>query len=221
MRKRSCKSRRASVSSTPQGRRPRTLASFLARHGVRQPDEITSKLIALASAALPPTPNRLTALQRTLLTTVDLRQCLVRNAHVLPSQAALLLASTSYAMLTSIPGIGFTLASGMAAKLGDPSRLSKVDSLCAFAGFVPHAFQSGGPDSPAAQGHAPRPVATTSSRTGRFKARKKSISTARLNSRTVSPVGMPTASMASSPPLVATCVSYALLSSTRSPIWTL
>lgn len=136
-------------------RRPRTLAAFLARHGVRQPDEIAAKLIALASGALPPAPNRLTALQRTLSATVDLRQCLARNANELRSQAALLLASTSYAMLTSIPGIGFTLASGMAAELGDPSRLSKVDSLCAFAGIVPRTFQSGGPDSPAAQGHAP------------------------------------------------------------------
>lgn len=136
-------------------RRPRTLASFLARHGVRQPDEIAAKLIALASSALPPAPNRLTALQRTLSATVDLRQCLTRNANELRCQAAALLASTPYSMLTSIPGIGFTLASGMAAELGDPSRLSKVDSLCAFAGIVPRTFQSGGPDSPAAQGHSP------------------------------------------------------------------
>ena len=64
-------------------------------------------------------------------------------------------AYSPYAMLTSIPGIGFTLASGMAAELGDPSRLSSVDSLCAFAGIVPRTFQSGGPDKPAFQGHAP------------------------------------------------------------------
>lgn len=136
-------------------RRPRSLATFLARHGVRQPDEIAAKLIALASKALPPTPSRLSALQRTLSATVDLRQCLARNANELRCQAALLLASTPYAMLTSIPGIGLTLASGMAAELGDPSSLSKVDSLCAFAGIVPRTFQSGGPDHPAAQGHAP------------------------------------------------------------------
>ena len=136
-------------------RRPRTLATFLARHGVRQPDEIAAKLIVLATGALPPAPERLSALQRTLSATVDLRQCLTRNANELRSQAALLLASTPYAMLTSIPGIGFTLASGMAAELGDPSYLSGVDSLCAFAGIVPRTFQSGGPDKPASQGHAP------------------------------------------------------------------
>jgi len=136
-------------------RRPRTLAAFLARHGVRQPDEIAAKLIALASGALPPAPQRLAALQRTLSATVDLRQCLTRNANELRCQAAILLASTPYAMLTSIPGIGFTLAAGMAGELGHPLRLSGVDSLCAFAGIVPHTFQSGGPDQPACQGHTP------------------------------------------------------------------
>lgn len=136
-------------------RRPRTLAAFLARRRVRQPDEIAAKLIALASGALPPAPQRVAALQRSLSATVDLRQCLTRNANELRSQAAILLASTPYAMLTSIPGIGFTLASGMAAELGDPSRLSRLDSLCAFAGIVPRTFQSGGPDQPACQGHTP------------------------------------------------------------------
>ncbi len=136
-------------------RRPRTLAAFLARHGVRAPDEIAAKLIALASGALPPAPHRLAALQRTLASTVDLRECLARNASGLREHAAILLASTPYSMLTSISGIGFTLAAGMAGELGNPIRLSPVDSLCAFAGIVPHTFQSGGPDQPACQGHTP------------------------------------------------------------------
>jgi Transposase IS116/IS110/IS902 family len=127
----------------------------LARHGVRSPDEIAAKLVALASGALPPAPHRLAALQRTLASTADLRECLARNASELRAQAAILLASTPYSMLTSIPGIGFTLAAGMAGELGDPVRLSPVDSLCAFAGIVPHTFQSGGPDQPACQGHTP------------------------------------------------------------------
>lgn len=136
-------------------RRPRTLAAFLARHGVRAPDEIAAQLIALASGALPPAPHRLAALQRTLAATVDLRECLARNANELRTHAAILLASTPYAMLTSISGIGFTLAAGTAGELGNPIRLSPVDSLCAFVGIVPHTFQSGGPDQPACQGHTP------------------------------------------------------------------
>jgi hypothetical protein len=84
-----------------------------------------------------------------------LRECLTRNANALRQQAALLLATTPYALLTSIPGIGFTLASGIAGELGDPRRLSSLDSLCAYAGIVPSTFQSGGPDQPASQGHTP------------------------------------------------------------------
>lgn len=72
----------------------------------------------------------------------------------LRAEAALLLATTPYVMLTSIPGIGFVLAAGLAGELGEPSCLSKLDSLCAYAGIVPRTFQSGGPDSPAIQGHA-------------------------------------------------------------------
>jgi hypothetical protein len=136
-------------------RRPRTLCAFLARHHVRDPEEVAAQLIALASRALPPAAHRLAALQSTLAATVDLRECLLRNADQLRQQAAILLAGTPYSVLTSIRGIGFTLAAGMAAELGDPSRLSPVDSLCAFAGIVPRTLQSGGPDQPASQGHTP------------------------------------------------------------------
>lgn len=57
-------------------RRPLTLASFLARHGIRQSDEAAAKIITLASNALPPAPQRLSALQHALTATVDLRECL-------------------------------------------------------------------------------------------------------------------------------------------------
>ena len=72
----------------------------------------------------------------------------------LRTEAAVTLATTPYAMLTSIPGIGFVLAAGIAGELGDPKRLAPLDSLCGYAGIVPKTFQSGGPDSPAVQGHA-------------------------------------------------------------------
>ena len=134
-------------------RRPRTLAAFLGRHHIHQPEEVAAKLITLASTALPPEASRLAGLQRVLAATVDLRQCLSRNADQLREQAAILLASTPYSMLTSIPGIGFTLASGMAGELGNPNQLGSLDSLCCFAGIIPSTSQSGGPDQPAQQGH--------------------------------------------------------------------
>ncbi|WP_200393103.1 IS110 family transposase [Roseibacillus ishigakijimensis] len=134
-------------------RRPSALTKTLRTHLVHHPEETASQLITLAQKALPPQPHRTPSLQRSLTATVDLYQCLDRNAHELKIQAALTLATTPYALLTSIPGIGFVLASGLAGELGEPSQLRKLDSLCAYAGIVPRTHQSGGPDSAALQSH--------------------------------------------------------------------
>ena len=135
-------------------RKPSSLANLLRRHRVHQPDETASQIILLAREALPPAAHRIATLQRTLAATVDLYVCLQRNALELRVEAALTLATTPYVMLTSISGIGFILAAGLAGELGDPKHLGKLDSLCAYAGIVPRTHQSGGPDSPAVQGHA-------------------------------------------------------------------
>lgn len=135
-------------------RKPASLAGTLRRHRVHEPDEVASKIIALARSALPPAPERVATLQRTLAAAADLHQCLGRNAAELRAEAALALLTTPYALLTSIPGIGFVLAAGVAGELGDPGRLGGIDSLCAYAGIVPRTYQTGGPDSPAVQGRA-------------------------------------------------------------------
>ena len=135
-------------------RKVTSLANLLRRHRVQLPDETAAQLILLAREALPPAAHRVATLQRTLSATVDLYECLQRNASELRVDAALTLATTPYVMLTSIPGIGFVLAAGLAGELGDPKHLGKLDSLCAYAGIVPRTLQSGGPDSPAVQGHA-------------------------------------------------------------------
>ena len=135
-------------------RKVTSLANLLRRHRVQLPDETAAQIILLARAALPPAAHRIATLQRTLAATVDLYQCLQRNAVELRADAALTLATTPYVMLTSIPGIGFVLAAGLAGELGNPKHLGKLDSLCAYAGIVPRTLQSGGPDSPAVQGHA-------------------------------------------------------------------
>ena len=71
-----------------------------------------------------------------------------------PPHRGRILATTPYALLTSIPGIGFVLAAGIAGELGEPRHLAKTDSLCAYAGIVPRTHQSGGPDSAAIQSSA-------------------------------------------------------------------
>jgi transposase len=135
-------------------RKVTSLANLLRRHRVQLAEETASQIILLAREALPPTAHRVATLQRTLTATVDLYECLQRNALELRADAALTLVTTPYVMLTSIPGIGFVLAAGLAGELGDPKHLGKLDSLCAYAGIVPRTLQSGGPDSPAVQGHA-------------------------------------------------------------------
>lgn len=134
-------------------RKPTALTKTLRRLLVHHPDEAAAKIINLARSVLPPAPHRVATLQRTLTVTVDLHQCLSRNANELRTDAALTLATTPYALLTSIRGIGFVLAAGVAGELGDPASLGTTDSLCCYAGIIPKTLQSGGPDSPPVQGH--------------------------------------------------------------------
>ena len=144
--------------SAPQiaRRRPGTLANFLRRHRSHHPDETAAKLIELARNALPPQAARVPAMQKTLAATVDLHECLERNAKSLRIDAALELAATPYALATSVSGIGFVLAAGVAGELGDPASLGKTDSLCGYAGIVSSTDQTGGPDKSARHGPTPK-----------------------------------------------------------------
>lgn len=140
--------------SAPQIARKRhtSLAQYLRRNGTRLPEEKAGQLLTLAKNAMPPDPARLHSLQTTLSATVELYECLDKNAQNLRTEAAILLAQTPYVMLTSIGGLSFTLASGWAGELGDPSSLGRTDSLCAYGGIVPGTKQTGGEDNAAKQG---------------------------------------------------------------------
>jgi len=134
-------------------RKPAALAKFLHLRRVHDPEETAAAIIALAREALPPDPTRIAGLQRTLTGLVELHRCLKRNALDLRAESARMLATTPYALLTSLPGIGFVLAAGIAGELGPPEQLRSIESLCAYAGIVPRSYQTGGPDKPAVQGH--------------------------------------------------------------------
>jgi len=129
-------------------RKQSALSNTLRRLRVHYPEETAGKLITLARESLAPDPVRIHSQQRTLSATVDLHRCIQRNADELKIEFAELLASTPYAFLTTLPGIRFVLAGGIAGELGDPEKLRRLDSLCAYAGIVPATWQSGGPDSP-------------------------------------------------------------------------
>jgi transposase len=61
-------------------------------------------------------------------------------------EVAFWLARTPGAVLTSIEGIGVTLAGLWTAELGPVSQGRPVRCLCSYTGVVPRSKQSGGPD---------------------------------------------------------------------------
>jgi hypothetical protein len=63
------------------------------------------------------------------------------------------LARTPGALLTSIGGIGITLAAGWTAELGPPQQWRAVRRLCSYAGVISKSKQTGGPDKEPLTGH--------------------------------------------------------------------
>lgn len=49
-------------------------------------------------------------------------------------------------MLTSVQGIGITLAAGVSSEIGPPETQPSLRRLCSYAGIVPRTKQTGGPD---------------------------------------------------------------------------
>lgn len=125
-------------------RKPSSLAKSLHSQQVRHPDEIASKLIGLAQSEHAPGPSRINAKDRTLAACVDLYETYKNAALDMRNEAAALLASTPYAFLTSLPGMRFVPAAGVAGELRTPDKLKRLDSLCAYSGIVPGTHQSGG-----------------------------------------------------------------------------
>lgn len=128
-------------------RRPRqTLAGWLERRGVQQPQEKADHLKQLASEVLGPAPGQTVMLQRTLAGLVGVYRGLERSIGMQDREVASWLAKTPGAWLTSISGFGVTLAAGWMAELGPPSQWRAVRRLCSYGGVVPRTKQTGGPD---------------------------------------------------------------------------
>ena len=127
-------------------RKALSLAKVLQKKRVHNPEEKAQQIIDLAKSALKPDPRYIATQQQTLQAAVDLYRCSQRVSEQLKQECAVLLAVTPYAFLTSIPGIGLTIASGCCGELGNPNKLPKIDSLCCYSGIVPRTYQTGGPD---------------------------------------------------------------------------
>ncbi len=130
-------------------RKSDVLAERLRLFMVRNTDAKVAQLKQLARTILPPPPALCETLQSNLAREVALYQHLSGTLHALDQQIARRLAATPGAMLTTVPGIGIVLASGLYAEIGEPVRQRNMTSLAAYAGVVPRMKQTGGPDNPA------------------------------------------------------------------------
>lgn len=129
-----------------QARKTDALADKLRRLMVRQPEEKARKLKELARTALPPPPELCATLQTNLGHEVSVYAHLDGCIHELEQDIARRLAATPGALLTSVPGIAPTLASGLYAEMGDPARDRGLVRLVSYAGIVARLKQTGGPD---------------------------------------------------------------------------
>jgi transposase len=124
----------------------RSLGARLKRQGVEAPAEVATQLKELAAEALLAAPDQADMLQRSLTHFVELYRGLSRSISSLDRELAFWLARTPGALLTSIGGIGVTLAAGWMAELGPPKRWRGLRRICSYGGVVPSTKQSGGPD---------------------------------------------------------------------------
>jgi transposase len=134
----------------------RTLIAWLGQQGIKQPSEVADRLKTLAQQALEPAPEQTVMLQQSLGQLVNLHRGLSTSIGLMDKEVAYWLARTPGAFLTSIDGIGITLAALWTAELGPVSRWGAVRSLCAYGGVVPRSKQTGGPDHEPVVGSAQR-----------------------------------------------------------------
>lgn len=95
-------------------------------------------------------------LQTSLAGEINLYRCLTVNIEQIEREIAQQFAKTSGAMMTTIKGIGITLAAGVASEIGPPSSQSSTRRLTSYAGIVPRLKQTGGPGKPAKVGKVSR-----------------------------------------------------------------
>ena len=132
----------AELQRRPQG----ALGQWLARRAVSEPHAVAAQLKDLAKGALSPAPEQTVLLQRTLGQLVGIYRGLQGSIGTMDRELAYWLARTPGALLTSIGGIGITLAAGWMAELGPPQQWRALRRMCSYAGVVSKTKQTGGPE---------------------------------------------------------------------------
>jgi len=122
------------------------LAEKLRLFMVRDADAKVARLKSLAQSVLPPPAALCATLQVNIRHEVSVYEHFDSCIHDVEKAIAQHLAPTPGAMLTTVPGIGITLAAELYAEIGDPNRDRCLNRLSSYAGLVARLKQTGGPD---------------------------------------------------------------------------
>lgn len=138
-------------------RKSETLARNFRTLMVRDPEEKVRRLKAMAGSVLLPPARLCDVLQANIRHEASIHEHLSACIDELERDIACRLATTPGAMLTTVPGIGVTLASNLYAEIGDTNRDRGLTKLASYAGLATRLKQTGGPDKePVAWGRSRR-----------------------------------------------------------------
>lgn len=127
-------------------RQDKALLRQLKATGLQHAEVALGKLKGYARQVLAHPPELTGLLQTSLANEICLYRCLSTNINQIEREVALQLAKTPGAMLTTVRGIGITLAAGVSAELGAPETQPSTRRLSSYAGIVPRTKQTGGPE---------------------------------------------------------------------------
>jgi len=139
-----------------QKRQDKALLKQLKATGLQQAEKAIGTLKSYSRQVLIQ-PLELSGLLQTSLTgEISLYRCLTTNIEQIEREIAQQFAKTPGAMMTTIKGIGITLAAGVSSEMGPPSSQSSTRRLTSYAGIIPRLKQTGGPGKPAKIGKVSR-----------------------------------------------------------------
>ena len=114
--------------------------------GLQHAEAALARLKACSRQVLHHPPELAGLLQTALASEIHLYRCIDDNIAQMHCEIARHLAATPAAMLTTIRGIGITLAAGVAAEIGPAEAQPSLRRLGSYAGIIPRTKQTGGPE---------------------------------------------------------------------------
>ena len=137
-------------------RQDKALLRQLKATGLQHAEKALGQLKMYARQVLSHPSELIGLLQTSLTSEIRLYRCLGSNIDQIEREVAQQLAKTPGAMLTTLKGIGITLAAGFAAEIGPPESQSSTRRLSSYIGIIPLVKQTGGPEKGAKTGKVSR-----------------------------------------------------------------